>query len=132
MSLFITIAIIFLICSATPADDAPHQEALAQIVRVNYASASQLDSLAAVIHPGEVNVEGGLNNAEDDANRVEEMLCGTSNNPIEDIECTVPAKCYEIVTVDDGRYGRLAQKQKLRQDAHAFEDDAEGPQGLRD
>jgi hypothetical protein len=26
----------------------------------------------------------------------------------------------------------LAQKQKLRQDAHAFEDDAEGPQGLRD
>ncbi|ROW14815.1 hypothetical protein VPNG_03698 [Cytospora leucostoma] len=46
-------------------EDAPQQPAPAHVVRVHDAAAAELDALAGVVDPGKVDVEGRLEQAED-------------------------------------------------------------------
>ena len=49
--------VVVVVLASPAADEPPHQEALAQIFRVHHSSATKLNALSAVIHPGKVDVE---------------------------------------------------------------------------
>ena len=50
--------------------DAAQEPAPAQIISVDDTAATELDTLACVVDPGEVDVERGLDDAEDDGDLV--------------------------------------------------------------
>jgi hypothetical protein len=86
--------------------------------------------LPRVVDPREIDVEGGLHDTEDDRNRVEPLLGGAPDDPVEDVEEPVAAQRQEVETVNDRGDVRLSQEQELRQDADRFEDDGESPAEL--
>ena len=110
LSLLIPSIVLLLICPATTSDDAAHKEALAQIVGVYYSTTPQLNSLPAVVDPGEVDVECCLDNTENDADWVEEVLGCASDDPVKYVECAVSPERDKIVAVENGRYRGLAEE----------------------
>lgn len=102
------------------AKDASEEPAAAQIVGVHNTSATELDTLACVVHPSKIDVQGGLNDAKDDGDgiRAGVLLVKGANEPVEAVQGAVGAKGEEIEGIDDSGDGRLAEKEELRQDAN--------------
>lgn len=105
-------------------------EALAEIVTVHDAAASQLDALSRVVDPSKIDVECGLHNPKYDRGCVEVSLADPANNPVEDVEEAVGAERDEVERIENGRYGGLAEEQELWEDADGLEDNAECPEEL--
>lgn len=93
---------------------------------------SQLHTLSRIVHPEEVDVERGLDDSEDYADRVRLLVVRVQlpPDPVENVECAVAAKGKEVEGVDYGWDGGLAEKQELGEDADGFEDYAEDPEDL--
>ena len=53
-----------------------------------------------------------------------------ADNPVQDIEGAVGAKCNEVKGVNDGGDRGLAEEEELRKYADRFEDDGEDPEDL--
>lgn len=51
-------------------------------------------------------------------------------DPVQDVEAAVRAEREEVVGIDDGRDGGLAEEEELRDDADGLEDDGERPDDL--
>ncbi len=127
---FVRDVFLLVICATATANEATHEIALTKIVGVDDSTASQLDPLSAVVDPCEVDVQCGLNDAKDDAGRIEETFVDATPDPVEDVEEAVATERDEVVAIDDGRNGGLTEEEKLWQDADALEDDTEGPDNL--
>lgn len=93
---------------------------------------TQLNALAGVVDPGEVDVEGGLDDAENDRDGVGFAHVGVefADDPVEDIEAPVGPECYKVVGVEDGGDRCLAEEKELGEDADGLEDYGEGPAEL--
>lgn len=115
------------------AKDAPQQPAPAHIVGVDDAAAAELDALAGVVYPGKVDVQGGLDQAEDDLDGLglDILHVELARQPVKDVEPAVQAQREQVVAVDDGGHGRLAEEEELREDADGLEDVREVPEPLR-
>lgn len=122
------VSIIILTPSST--QKPPHQEALAQIVRIHNSSTTQLDALSAVVYPCKVDVEEGLYDAEDHGDWIETISRSFTVDPIEDVEEAVATKRDEVVAIEHGRDGGLAEELQLWEHAYGFELYAERPKQL--
>jgi hypothetical protein len=116
---------------------APHagqptdQPAPVQVLGVDNAALAELDALARVVNPGEVDHQGCLYGAKDPARRVAvSLLCGAAHNPVQDVEEAVGAEGDEVVRIDDGGDSGLAEEKQLRNDADGFEYLGEDPEEL--
>lgn len=105
-------------------EDAAEQPTLAHVIRVNDAAAAELDALARVVDPGEVDVEGGLDEPKDDLDGFRGHIADVelADDPVQNIQAAVETQGEEVVRVDNGRNGGLAEEEELREDAHGFED----------
>lgn len=114
------------------AKDAPQQPALAHVVGVDDAAGAQLDALPRVVDPGEVDVERGLQEPEDDLHGLGLGVVDVelAVDPVEDVQAAVEAEREEVVGVDDGGDGGLAEEEELREDADGFENIGEVPEPL--
>ncbi len=132
--LVITDAVVIAVAAAVHvlAEDAAQQPALSYVVGVDDAAVAELDALARPVDPGKVEVEQGLDDAENDGEVVEQVVGGVEGalDPVEDVEAAVGAEGEQIVGVNDGRNGGLAQEQQLGQDGDGLEDLGEGPEPL--
>jgi hypothetical protein len=73
------------------------------------------------VDPSEVDQKCCLNRSPDPARWIcVRGLLRTAHDPIQNIQKSVGAQGYEVEGIDDGRYGSLAEKQELRNDAHGF------------
>lgn len=73
---------------------------------------AQLDALTCVVDPGKVNHEGGLNRTPHPRGRVAVVVfVGATYDPIKNVEEAICAQCNEVVRVDDGGNGGLAQEE---------------------
>lgn len=90
---------------------------------------SKLDSLSAVIHPCEIDVECCLNNTENNRDWVWSAVIDVKSapNPVQNVKSTIHAQRKKIVTVDDCGNSCLAEKEELWQHADGFEYDREDP-----
>lgn len=110
-----------------------HQPALAEILRIDNAATAELYPLARVVHPGKVNIERRLNDAEYIRKGVPELLLPKpAHEPIQDVESPVGSQRKKVVGVDHGGNGGLTQKQELRKYADGFEDNRKPPAYLAD
>lgn len=93
---------------------------------------AELDALSAVIHPCEVHVESSLQHPENDGHRVWLAISDVQlpPYPVEDVEGAVGAEREQVVGVDYGWDGGLAEEEQLRKNAGGFEDYGEGPHDL--
>jgi len=117
---------------ALVAKDAAQQPAAAHVVGVDDAAVAELDALAGPVHPGKVNVEGRLDDTEDDRDGVGMPVVGVEHaeGPVEQVERAVGAKEDDVKGRDDGGNGRLAEEEELREDTDGLEDLGEGPEPL--
>ena len=100
------------ICSTSSSNDSSYQEALAQVVTIDHAAAPQLYPLPGVVDPGEVDVQGSLNNAKDDADGIEEVFrADQPPEPIYNVEGAVAAERNQIVAVQNRRDRGLSKEQ---------------------
>jgi hypothetical protein len=103
-----------------------------QIVRVDDAAGSKLDSLAAVVDPGKVDVKGGLDDAKNGGYGIEMSIgfgCGAVD-PVENIQGSITSEEDKVVRVDNCWNGCLAKEKELGEDANGFEDFGEDPKNL--
>ena len=105
----------------TSSDESADEPALAQILAINHGPASQLDTLSGPVHPREINVQRGLDDAENDARRVVVLITHGAHEPVEEVERAVGTQSREVERIDDGRHGGLAKQEELRYDARRFE-----------
>lgn len=114
-------------------EDAAQQPALAHIIGVDDTAAAKLDTLTRVVDPGEVDVEGGLNQAKDDLDGLGRNVVDIelADDPVQHVQTTVQAQSEEVIRVDDGGNGSLAEEEKLWEDADRFEDVGEVPEPLK-
>ncbi|KAJ6442577.1 mannosylphosphorylation protein (Mnn4) [Purpureocillium lavendulum] len=114
------------------AKDAPQQPAPAHVVGVDHAAAAELDALPRVVDPRKVDVQGRLDDAEDDRHGVGLASADVelAPDPVEAVQAAVRAEGHQVEGVDDGRHGRLPQEQQLRQHAGGLEDLGEDPHPL--
>lgn len=114
------------------AKDAAQEPAAREVVGVDDAAVAQLDALPRPVHPGEVEVEGGLDDAEDDRDRVRLLVVGVEllEDPVEQVEAAVGAEEDDVEGGDDGGDGGLAEEEELREDADGFEDLGKDPEVL--
>ena len=84
---------------AVLADQPADKPSATQVLRIHDAAAAQLDALPRPVHPREIDVQRGLDDAEDDGNGVEVVLClvRRSRDPVQDVEGAVGAKADEVV-----------------------------------
>ena len=106
---------------------------MAHVVGIDEAAAAQLDTLASVVYPGEVDVEGGLDDAKDDGDDVDAAVLGVepADEPVDAVEGAVGAESEEVERIDDGGDGGLSEEEKLREDADGLEDLGQDPEPLR-
>ena len=78
--------------------DAPQEPGVTHVIRVYDTAATQLDTLASVVDPEEVEIEGCLNNAEDNGDGVDAVVIGieTTNKPVDTVESAVGAESEEV------------------------------------
>lgn len=114
------------------AKDAVQKPASAQVIGVDDATVAQLDTLAGPVDPSEIEVEGCLDDAEDDRDRVRTLVVGVepANDPIDEVEGAVGAQEDDVEGGDDGGYGGLAEEEELREDTDRLEDLGEDPEPL--
>lgn len=115
-----------------PAEDAAQQPASSHVVGVDDAPAAELDTLAGVVYPREVDIQGGLDETEDDLHGLglDVLYVELARQPVEDVEPTVQSQCEQVVAVDDGGNGGLAEEKELWEDADGLEDVGEVPEPL--
>lgn len=84
--------------------------------------------MAGPVDPCEVHVEGCLDDAEDDRDRVGAAVVAIESapDPVENIETPVGAEEEDVEGCDDCRDRGLAEEQELGEDADRFEDKGEG------
>ncbi len=114
--------------SKDPVEQPPARE----VIRVDDAAVAELDALARPVDPGKVEVEGGLDDAEDDGDGVGllHVCVELLEDPVEEVEGAVGAEEDDVEGGDDGRGGGLAEEEELGQDADGFEDLGEDPEPL--
>lgn len=122
------IFIIVMVCVSSLPKDLADQPTSADIFPIYNTAVSQLDALSCPVHPGEVEVEEGLNDTKGKADGEDVTVAGfrgTANDPIENIEGAIRAKSREVEAIDNGRDRCLAEEKQLRKDAERFEDERE-------
>jgi hypothetical protein len=102
------------------------------IIRINNATATQLDSLAGVVDPEEIEVKCRLDNAEDDGDGVDAVVIGveTANEPVDAVESAVRAESKKVEGIDDGGDRGLTEEEELGENADGLEDLGEDPKPL--
>ena len=112
--------------------DAAQQPAAREVVGIDHAAVAQLDALARPVDPGKVEVEGRLDDAEDDGDGVRLLVVGVelAQDPVEQVQAAVGAEEDDVEGGDDGRGGGLPEEEELREDADGFEDLREDPEPL--
>ena len=113
-------------------EDASQQPTAAQVIGVDDAAVAQLDALAGPVDPGKVEVEGRLDDAEDDRDRVWlfHVCVELAQEPVDEVEAAVGAQEDNVEGGDDGRDGGLAEEEELREHADGFEHLGEDPEPL--
>lgn len=111
-------------------DDLVDEPAISHVICVDDAARSQLDSLPRPVHPGKVDVEGGLDDAEDDRDGIRLVGAEETIDPVEDVKGAIRTESDEVERVDDGGDGGLTEENELRQDTECLEDDGESPKNL--
>ena len=120
------IFIIVMVCVSSLPKDLADQPTSADIFPIHNTAVSQLDALSCPVHPGEVEVEEGLNDTKGKADGEDVTVAGfrgTANDPVENIEGAIRAKSREVEAIDNGRDRCLAEEKQLRKDAERFEDE---------
>jgi len=114
------------------AKDPVQQPAPPQVVGVHDRAVAQLDALPRPVDPGEVEVEGGLDEPEDDGDGVGRAVVAVelAPDPVEDVEAAVGAEEEDVEGGDDGGDGGLPEEEELREDADGLEDYGEGEEPL--
>lgn len=130
--LVVVVVVVHLAGKVLVAEDAGEQPSAAQVVGVDDAAVAQLDALARPVDPGEVDVEGGLDDAEDDGDGagLPHVCVELVQEPVDDIEGAVGAEEDDVERGDDGWDGGLAEKEELWEHAEGFEDLGEDPEVL--
>jgi hypothetical protein len=112
--------------------DAAQQPAAREVVGIDDAAVAQLDALARPVDPGKVEVEGRLDDAEDDGDGVGLLVVGVepAPYPVEQVQAAVGAEEDDVEGGDDGRDRGLPEEEELREDADGFEDLRKDPEPL--
>ena len=110
-------------------EDTIEKPAPAKIVGINNATVAQLDALARPVHPSKVEIQSGLDDAEDHRDRLRRVVVGieTAQNPVQQVQATVRTQEHNVKRRDDGGHGCLAEEQQLGENAHRLEDLGEIP-----
>ena len=67
-----------------------HQPTIAEVFGIDHAAVSEFHTLTRVVYPSKVKVKCGLNNPEDNRNRIPVMLRSkATNEPVQDIESSI-------------------------------------------
>lgn len=101
------------------AKDPVQQPAPAQVVGVDDGAVSQLDALPRPVDPGEVEVQRGLDEAEDDRDRVGRPVVDVqlAPDPVQDVQAAIGAEEEDVEGGDDGWDGGLPEEEELWEDA---------------
>lgn len=104
--------------------DSVQQPTPAQVIRVHHSAIAQLNPLTRPVYPSEIDVEGSLDDAEDDGHRVDMAVAEveTAPDPVEDVEGAVGAEEEDVEGGDDRWHGGLAKEEQLGENADGFED----------
>jgi hypothetical protein len=115
------------------AEYAVEQPPAAHVVSVDNASVSELDALARVVYPGKIDVQGSLENAEDDGHGVGLRIrrIETPPNPVEKVERAIRAESKDVARVNHRGDGCLAKKEELRKHAYRLKNLREIPNPLQ-
>lgn len=105
------------------AENAVEKPTPPDIVGVDDATVSELNPLSRVIHPEKVEVEGRLDDSEDDRHGIWFPVVGVelSPDPVQAVQSPIGAKGNEVEGIDDGRDARLSEEKELWQDTDGFE-----------
>lgn len=91
-----------------------HQPTIAEVLRIDHAAVSKFHTLTRIVHPSKVKVECGLDNTENNRNRIPVMLRSkATNEPVQDIESSIRPQGNKVTGINHSRNSGLSQKQKL-------------------
>lgn len=127
-----TLLVVIVVLEALSEDSAEEPSA-GHVVSVDNAATSELDALASVVNPGKVDVQGSLDNAENDGDGVG-LLAGDlefTDEPVDTVEGAVGTESDEVEGVDNGWDGCLSKEEKLRKNANGLENLGEYPHPLQ-